>query len=74
MVSKVIAVESRWDCSQSSGGDSSWLPCEEGHEMSVPKVLGVSIQFPCVVSGKENGQIVSMGCPAKTERCGLGTP
>ena len=74
MVSKAISVESKWDCSQSSGDGSSWWPCEEGHGMSVQKAPVVSIQCPCVVSGKENGQVVSMGCPAKTERCGLGTP
>ena len=42
--------------------------------MPVPKGPEVSIPFLCVVFGKENGQVVSMGCPARTERCSLATP
>ena len=36
-VSKVVSVESRWECSQSSDCGSGWWPCEEGHERPVPR-------------------------------------
>ena len=72
MVSKAISVESRWDCSRSSDDGSGWWPCEEGHGMSAPKSHVVSIRCRVLVSERENGQVESVGCPAKTERCGLG--
>ena len=74
MVSKVISVGSKQDCSRSSDDNSGWWPCEEGHGMPVPKCHVVSVRCRVLVSGRESGQVASVGCPAKTERCGLGTP
>ena len=74
MVSKAISVESRQNCSRSSDDDNDLWQCEGGHGRPVPRFHVVSVRCRVLVSEKESGQVASMGCPAKTERCGLGTP